>query len=44
MALKLLREHKLCEKLSKCDFYKDKIHYLGHIILEEGIFVDPEKD
>ena len=30
-------------KLSKCDFYKDKIHYLGHIISEEGIFVDPEK-
>ena len=31
------------EKLSKCDFYKDKIHYLGHIISEEGISVDPEK-
>ena len=30
-------------KLSKCDFYKDKIHYLGHIISDEGIFVDPEK-
>ena len=22
--------------------YKDKIHYLGHIISKEGIFVDPE--
>ena len=41
--MKLLREHKLYAKLSKCDFYKDKIHYLGHIISEEGIFVDPEK-
>ena len=30
-------------KLSKCDFYKDKLHYLGHIILEEGISMDPEK-
>ena len=30
-------------KLSKCDFYKDKIHYLGHIISQEGISVDPEK-
>ena len=30
-------------KLSKCDFYKDRIHYLGHIISDEGISVDPEK-
>ena len=39
----MLREHKLHEKLIKCDFYKDRIHYLGHIISEEGISVDPEK-
>ena len=39
----MLREHKLYAKLSKCDFYKDKIHYLGHIILDEGIFVVLEK-
>ena len=30
-------------KLSKCDFYRDRIHYLGHIISNEGISVDPEK-
>ena len=30
-------------KLSKCDFYRDRIQYLGHIISEEGISVDPEK-
>ena len=29
-------------KLRKCDFYK-YIHYLGHIILDEGISMDPEK-
>jgi hypothetical protein len=29
-------------KLSKCSFYHKKIHYLGHIISEEGIAVDPE--
>jgi hypothetical protein len=23
-------------------FYQNKIHYLGHIILAEGITVDPE--
>ena len=42
MTLQLLREHKMYANLSKWDFYKNKIHYLGHIILEEGIFVDPE--
>ena len=30
-------------RLSKCDFYKDKIHYLGHIISNEGISMDLEK-
>ena len=29
-------------KLNKCVFYRDRIHYLGHIILDEGISVDPE--
>jgi hypothetical protein len=43
MVLKILREHKLYTKLSKCIFYKKKIHYLGHIILAYGITVDPEK-
>jgi hypothetical protein len=33
----------LYAKLSKCYFYQKKIHYLGHIILEKGIVVDPEK-
>ena len=43
MALQLLREHKLYAKLRNCDFYKYRIHYLGHIILDEGIPMDPEK-
>ena len=43
MTLQLLREHKLYAKLRKCDFYKDKIHYFGYIISDEGISVDPKK-
>jgi hypothetical protein len=41
--LQVLREHQLYAKLRKCSFYQNKIHYLGHIIFEEGIAVDPEK-
>jgi hypothetical protein len=43
MVLQVLREHQLYAKLSKCLFYQRQIHYLGHIISEEGIGVDPEK-
>jgi hypothetical protein len=43
LVLQVLREHHLYGKLSKFYFYKKNIHYLGHIILEQGIAVDPEK-
>ena len=39
----MLREHQLYAKYNKCDFYKDKIQYLGHVIFKEGILVDPYK-
>ena len=42
MVLQVLREHRLYAKLSKCDFYQNKIQYLGHVISEDGISVDPE--
>ena len=42
LTLQLLREHQLYAKLRKCDFYRDRIQYLGHIISEEGISMDPE--
>jgi hypothetical protein len=43
MVLQVLREHQLYAKLRKCSFYQRQIHYLGHIISEEGIVMDPEK-
>eukprot|EP00253_Pinus_taeda_P022539 PITA_22539 len=43
IVLQTLREHQLYGKFSKCDFYKEQIQYLGHIITKEGIAVDPEK-
>jgi len=41
--LQVVREHQLYAKLSKCDFYKDKIQYLGHVISKDRIYVDPDK-
>ena len=41
--LQVLREHQLYAKFSKCEFYKDKLQYLGHVISEEGISVDLDK-
>jgi hypothetical protein len=43
LVLQVLREHQLYAKLGKCSFYKKQIHYLGNIISEHGIEVDPEK-
>ena len=30
-------------KFIKCEFFKDKIQYLGHVISKEGILVDLDK-
>jgi hypothetical protein len=43
MVLHCLRENKLFGMLSKYSFYESKIHYLGHLISNEGIDVDPTK-
>lgn len=41
--LKVLRQHKLYAKLSKCTFAQAEIEYLGHIISKEGVATDPTK-
>ena len=38
-----LKDHQLFAKFSKCDFLKDKIQYLCHVVAKEGISVDLEK-
>jgi hypothetical protein len=43
MVLQVLRENQLHAKLSTCIFCQRKIHYLGHIISEDRIAVDPKK-
>ena len=43
IVLQTLRKHKFYAKFDKCDLYQNKIQYLGHVISEEVIAVDPEK-
>ena len=38
-----LQEHQHFAKFSKCEIFKDKIQYLGHVVTKERISVDPEK-
>ncbi|XP_020262691.1 uncharacterized protein LOC109838678 [Asparagus officinalis] len=41
--LKTLREHRLFAKYSKCQFWLDRIAFLGHVVSRDGISVDPDK-
>jgi hypothetical protein len=43
LVLQVLREYHLYAKISKCDFFQKKVHYLGHVISKEGVAVDPDK-
>ncbi|GJP56470.1 hypothetical protein CLOM_g15540 [Closterium sp. NIES-68] len=39
----LLQEHWLLTKGSKCEFLKDRLDFLGHVISTRGVKVDPCK-
>ena len=43
VVLTRLREHKLYAKFSKCEFWLKKVPFLGHVLSDEGILVDPSK-
>jgi len=43
VVLTQLREHQLYAKFSKCEFWLKKVPFLGHVLFEEGISVDPTK-
>ena len=43
IVLEKLREKKLYFKFSKCKFWLGKVVFLGHVVSEEGISVDPSK-
>jgi Reverse transcriptase (RNA-dependent DNA polymerase) len=41
--LELLRQHKLYGSKAKCEFFKESVEYLGHVISAQGIATDPKK-
>jgi hypothetical protein len=41
--LHTLRQHKLYANLEKFSFGMDRVHYLGYIIDQHGVHVDPAK-
>ena len=43
IALTPLREHKLYAKFSKCEFWLDRVQFLGHVLTPKGISMDPSK-
>jgi hypothetical protein len=43
IVLTRLRDHKLYAKFSKCEFWLKKVPFLGHILSENGVSVDPGK-
>ena len=43
IVLQILREHQLYAKFSKCEFWLEKVSFLGHIISKDAITVDPSK-
>ena len=43
LTLQTLRDRKLYAKFNKCEFWLSTVSFLGHVIDEEGILVDPSK-
>ncbi|GJY75877.1 putative reverse transcriptase domain-containing protein [Tanacetum coccineum] len=43
LVLELLRKEKLYAKFSKCEFWLQEVHLLGHVVNQSSIHVDPSK-
>ena len=41
--LQTLKNKQLYVKLKKCEFWLDKVSFLGHVVTKDGISVDPRK-
>ncbi|GKA47167.1 putative reverse transcriptase domain-containing protein [Tanacetum coccineum] len=43
LVLELLKKEKLYAKFPKCEFWLQELHFLGHVVNQNGIHVDPSK-
>ncbi|GJW40230.1 putative reverse transcriptase domain-containing protein [Tanacetum coccineum] len=43
LVLELLKKETLYAKNSKCEFWLQEVHFLGHVVNQNGIHVDPSK-
>ena len=43
LVLETLRREQLYAKFSKCEFWLEKVGFLGHVISADGVSVDPQK-
>ena len=43
IVLQTLREHQLYAKFSKCEFWLTEVRFLGHMVSNSGVSVDPNK-
>nr|GEX98871.1 retrotransposon protein, putative, Ty3-gypsy subclass [Tanacetum cinerariifolium] len=43
LVMELLKKEKLYVKFSKCEFWLQKVYFLGHVVNQNGIHVDPSK-
>ena len=43
IVLDLLRKNKLFAKLSKCAFFQKSVSFLGHVVSEKGVSMEPDK-
>ncbi|GJT22981.1 putative reverse transcriptase domain-containing protein [Tanacetum coccineum] len=43
LVLELLKKEKLYAKSFKCEFWLQEVHFLGHVVNQNGIYVDPSK-
>ena len=43
IVLSVLHDKQLLAKLSKCEFWMTEVKFLGHVISQGGVAVDPSK-
>ena len=43
MALQVFREHQVCMKFSKCEFWLGSVTFCGHVVSDQGVEVDSKK-